>query len=477
MGAAAGNAGTGGRRPGAMGGYELVRSDDAAALAAVDLEAGEGGGFPKRGAGNAKHAAAGASPAAKPKPQRLVSLDVFRGITVLLMIIVDDAGAFIPGMNHSPWDGVTVADFVMPFFLFIVGVALALAYKRVPDKLDATKKAVLRALKLFCLGLVLQGGFFHGVRSLTFGVDLQEIRLMGILQRIAIAYLLTALCEIWLKGDEEVDYGFDLLKRYRYQLFVGAFVAITYMALLYGTYVPDWEYQTSGPGSTEKSFLVKCGVRGDTSPGCNAVGMIDRKILGIKHLYGRPVYARSKQCSINSPQNGPLPPDAPSWCQAPFDPEGLLSSVMAIVTCLIGLQYGHVIVHFQKHRERIMNWLIPSFSMLVLAFALDLFGMHMNKPLYSLSYTLATAGAAGLLFAGIYTLVDLYGFRRPTAAMEWMGMHALMIYVLIACNILPIFIHGFYWKEPKNNLVSFSTVGCCASFQLRFSEHDCMNEP
>uniref|UniRef100_A0A804NSX2 Uncharacterized protein n=1 Tax=Zea mays TaxID=4577 RepID=A0A804NSX2_MAIZE len=98
-----------------------------------------------------------------------------------------------------------------------------------------------------------------------------------------------------------------------------SFVAITYKSLLYGIYVPDWEYQTSAPGSTEKHFFVKCGVRGDTSSGCNAVGMIDRKILGIQHLYGRPVYARSKQCSIDSPQNGPLPPDAPSWCQAPFD--------------------------------------------------------------------------------------------------------------------------------------------------------------
>ncbi|KAJ1270833.1 hypothetical protein BS78_06G081500 [Paspalum vaginatum] len=460
--AAAGNAGAAApesrgrvRRPGAVGGYELVRSDDAAprALAAdVDLEAGPcAGDRPKR--------RGSASPAPPPQRQRLVSLDVFRGITVLLMIVVDDAGAFIPAMNHSPWDGVTVADFVMPFFLFIVGVALALAYKRVPNKVDATRKAVLRALKLFCLGLVLQGGFFHGVRSLTFGVDLQEIRLMGILQRIAIAYLLTALCEIWLKGEEDVDYGLDLLKRYRCQLLVGAVVAITYMVLLYGTYVPDWEYQISGPGSMEKSFFVKCGVRGDTGPGCNAVGMIDRKLLGIQHLYGRPVYARSKQCSIDSPQNGPLPPDAPSWCQAPFDPEGLLSSVMAIVTCLIGLQYGHVIVHFQKHRERIMNWLVPSFSMLVLALAMDFFGLHMNKPLYTLSYTLATAGAAGLLFAGIYTLVDLYGYRRPTLAMEWMGMHALMIYVLIACNILPIFIHGFYWKEPKNNLLKFIGIG------------------
>jgi heparan-alpha-glucosaminide N-acetyltransferase len=82
----------------------------------------------------------------------------------------------------------------------------------------------------------------------------------------------------------------------------------------------------------------------------------------------------------------------------------------------------------------------------------------MNKPLYTVSYTLATAGAAGLLFAGIYALVDLYGYRRPTVAMEWMGTHALIIYVLMACNILPIFIHGFYWKGPKNNIVRFSRI-------------------
>jgi hypothetical protein len=50
--------------------------------------------------------------------------------------------------------------------------------------------------------------------------------------------------------------------------------------------------------------------------------------------------------------------------------------------------------------------------------------------------------------------VDMYGFRKPTISMEWLGKHALMIYVLVACNILPMFIHGFYWKEPKNNLVS-----------------------
>lgn len=76
-----------------------------------------------------------------------------------------------------------------------------------------------------------------------------------------------------------------------------------------------------------------------------------------------------------------------------------------------------------------------------------------------MSYTLATAGAVGLLFAGIYALVDLYGFRRPTIAMEWMGKHALMIYVLVACNILPMFIRGFYWRDPNNSLLKVIGIG------------------
>ncbi|PWZ17296.1 Phosphatidylinositol 4-phosphate 5-kinase 5 [Zea mays] len=187
-------------------------------------------------------------------------------------------------------------------------------------------------------------------------------------QRIAIAYLLAAVCEIWLKGDDDVDSGYGLLRRYRYQLFVGLVLSIAYSILLYGIYVPDCEYQIAGPGSssTKKSFF---------------------------------------ECSIDYPENGPLPPDAPSWCQAPFDPEGLLSFVMAIVTCLIGLQFRHVIIHFEKHRGRIASWLVPSFSMLALAFVMDFVGMRMNKPLYMMSYTPATAGGAGLLFRGIYVLV------------------------------------------------------------------------
>ncbi|KAK1294795.1 hypothetical protein QJS10_CPA16g00734 [Acorus calamus] len=396
-----------------------------------------------------------------PCKQRLVSLDVFRGITVALMILVDDAGGLFPAISHSPWNGVYLADFVMPFFLFIVGVSLALAYKRVSGRANATKKAVLRAIKLSILGLILQGGYFHGINNLTFGVDMTRIRWMGILQRIAVAYLFAAVCEIWLKCDDDVKSGFSLMRKYRFQMMVALSLTIMYMALLYGLYVPDWEYQISSESSTDslKTYSVKCGVRGDTGPGCNAVGMIDHKLLGIQHLYRRPIYARTKECSINSPDHGPLPADAPSWCQAPFDPEGILSSVMAIVTCLIGLHFGHVIVHFMDHKDRILQWMIPSTFFVVVGFLLDISGMHVNKVLYTFSYTCVTAGVAGLLFAGTYILVDIYGFRRPTMIFEWMGMHALIIYILAACNIFPILIQGFYWKQPQNNVLSLIGIG------------------
>ncbi|XP_019429561.1 PREDICTED: heparan-alpha-glucosaminide N-acetyltransferase-like [Lupinus angustifolius] len=391
---------------------------------------------------------------------RLVSLDVFRGFTVGLMILVDEAGGLFRALNHSPWNGVTLADLVMPFFLFIVGVSLALAYKKLPSRVVASRKAILRALKLLALGLFLQGGYFHRLGDLTFGVDLKQLRWMGILQRIAIAYLFTALCEIWLNADNTVNSGSSLVRKYRYQWAVALFLSGIYICLLYGLYVPDWEYQIpTEPSSAPMTLSVKCGVRGDTGPACNAVGMIDRTILGIQHLYKRPTYARMPECSINSPDNGPLPPDAPVWCQAAFDPEGLLSSVMAIVTCLVGLHFGHIIVHFKDHRVRMLYWMIPTSCFVVFGLTLDLFGMHMNKVLYSFSYTCVTAGAAGFLFVGTYLMVDVCGYSRLTVIFRWMGKHALMIYILVACNVFPVLIQGFYWGKPQNNILKLIGIG------------------
>ncbi|KDO44324.1 hypothetical protein CISIN_1g013227mg [Citrus sinensis] len=317
---------------------------------------------------------------------------------------------------------------------------------------------------LYCwcfIGSYVQGGFFHGINNLKYGVDIAQIRWMGVLQRIAIAYLVAALCEIWLKGDGHVSSKLSLFRKYRGHWVVALVLTTLYLLLLYGLYVPDWQYEF--PVETSSSspwiFNVTCGVRGSTGPACNAVGMIDRKILGIQHLYRKPIYSRTKQCSINSPDYGPMPLDAPSWCQAPFDPEGLLSSVMATVTCLIGLHFGHLIVHFKDHRDRMLNWIILSSCLIGLGLSLDFVGMHLNKALYSLSYTCLTAGASGVLLAGIYFMVDVQGHRRVTMVFEWMGLHALMIYILVACNILPVLLQGFYWRQPQNNILRLIGIG------------------
>ncbi|KAK4790479.1 hypothetical protein SAY86_017783 [Trapa natans] len=386
---------------------------------------------------------------------RLVSLDVFRGLSVALMILVDDAGGLIPAINHSPWDGVTLADFVMPFFLFIVGVSLGLAYKKLEDRLVATRKALLRALKLFLLGLFLQGGYFHPLGNLTYGLDVGRIRVMGILQRIAVAYVLAALSEIWLTKHVAVKSKSSMATRYWSQWVMVICLSAIYMLLLYGLTVTDWEYQIPFEASSyQKLYKVKCGVRGDTGPACNVVGMIDRNLLGIHHLYKRPIYSRTKDCSINSPNYGPLPPNAPPWCLAPFDPEGLLSSVMAVVTCLVGLHFGHIIIHFKDHKDRTSHWVIASSCLLLVGLALSFLGMPVNKPLYTLSYMSVTAGAAGLLFTTIYLMVDVIGIRWATKVLEWMGKHALTIYVLAASNLLPIILQGFYWRYPGNNILS-----------------------
>ncbi|CAM6047913.1 unnamed protein product [Sphagnum compactum] len=398
------------------------------------------------------------------KTARLASLDVFRGLSIAVMILVDNAGGVWPSINHSPWNGVTLADFVMPFFLFIVGVALALTYRRIHDKKVATLKAVGRAVKLCILGIILQGGYFHGLNNLTYGIDVQHIRWCGVLQRIAFGFLLVALCEIWApRGPcHNIPEGtLGICKVYFVHWVVTAGIFITYLALLYGIYVPDWEFLPPSLSSNStliqasSALTVKCGLRGDTGPACNVVGYLDRNLLGINHLHPRPVYQRTPDCSMKSPDYGPLPPGAPNWCRAPFDPEGLLSSLSAVGSCFIGLHFGHVLVHYKDHYSRIQHWFWPALGLLTVGLALHLFGMELNKPLYSFSYVCFMGGAAGLVLTSFYILVDVHGWRIPTLLFKWMGMNALLMYTLVACGILPAALKGFYWGSPDNNLVTW----------------------
>ncbi|OMP03292.1 hypothetical protein COLO4_10523 [Corchorus olitorius] len=397
------------------------------------------------------------------KTQRVASLDIFRGLTVALMILVDDAGGEWPMIGHAPWHGCNLADFVMPFFLFIVGMAIPLALKKIPSKAQAVKKVVCRTLKLLFWGLLLQGGYSHAPDKLTYGVDVKMIRFCGILQRIAFAYLVVALAEIFLRlsPSKDVSAGhFSVFRLYCWQWLVGACILVMYLALLYGTYVPDWQFTVLDKNSPEygKVFSVTCNVRGKLNPPCNAVGYIDREVLGINHMYQRPALRRSKACMENSPYEGPFKTGAPSWCHAPFEPEGILSSISAVLSTIIGVHFGHVLIHMKGHSERLKQWIIMGFALLILGLVLHFTNaIPLNKQLYTFSYVCVTSGAAALVFSAIYILVDIWNLKYIFLPLKWIGMNAMLVYVMAAEGIfaeilfwaiIAGILHQFriYWK-------------------------------
>ncbi|OAY44036.1 heparan-alpha-glucosaminide N-acetyltransferase [Manihot esculenta] len=394
------------------------------------------------------------------KPGRVASLDIFRGLTFALMILVDDAGGEWPMIGHAPWNGCNLADFVMPFFLFIVGMAIPLALKRIINRGQAVKKVIFRTLKLLFWGVLLQGGFSHAPDKLTYGVDMKEVRWCGILQRIAFAYLIMALVEIFTKEDtkpKDLPPGqFSMFRLYCWHWLVGACILVIYLSVIYGTYVPDWQFTINNRESADygKIFNVACNVRGKLDPPCNAVGYVDRKILGIAHMYHRPAWRRSKACTENSPYEGPFQIDAPSWCHAPFEPEGILSSISSVLSTVIGVHFGHVLVQLKADSSRLKHWTLVGVALLVLGFVLHFtHAVPLNKQLYTFSYVCVTSGAAALVFSAIYVLVDIWGLKFIFLPFEWIGMNAMLVYVMAAAGIFAGFINGWYYDDPHNTLI------------------------
>ncbi|QHO46396.1 hypothetical protein HN51_015923 [Arachis hypogaea] len=394
----------------------------------------------------------------KQKTKRVATLDAFRGLTIVLMILVDDAGGAYPRIDHSPWDGCTLADFVMPFFLFIVGVAIALALKRIPKIRYAVKKILLRTLKLLFWGILLQGGYSHAPDDLVYGVNMKFIRWCGILQRIALVYCIVALIETFTTKLRPTTFTLghlSIFTAYKWQWFGGLVAFLIYMITTYTLYVSDWSFVDHiDDDKPLKKYKVICGMRGHLGPACNAVGYIDRHVWGVNHLYSQPVWRRLKPCTLSSPDTGPFREDAPSWCHAPFEPEGLLSSISAVMSGTIGIHYGHVLINFKGHRERLKQWVSMGFVLLIIAIILHFTNaIPINKQLYSFSYVCFTAGAAGIVFSGLYIVIDVWGIRTPFLFLEWIGMNAMLVFVMAAQGIFAAFVNGWYYEDPHNSLV------------------------
>jgi predicted acyltransferase len=302
------------------------------------------------------------------------SLDAFRGLTIIAMIIVNGAmvvaageGAVTwPTLEHAPWAGVTLADVVFPFFLFILGVAIPFALGRHKDGsgLDRTvfQKILRRAVILFLLGLGLN--FISLLR-----IDGEALRWLGVLQRIGIVYLLAALIYMafswrWIAG-----------------------IAATILLLYWPLALLPIPFAT-----------VDLSV-----PGANYISWFEREYLA-SHIY----------------MSG----------TAGFDPEGLLSTLPATAQALLGVLAG-LWIRAQADTRRRLNGLAG--AGLVLTFAGFHWGLAfpMIKALWTSSYVVFTTGLALLALALLSWLVDVKGWNRLwVGPLEAFGLNAISAYIL-----------------------------------------------
>ena len=302
---------------------------------------------------------------------RLLSLDLFRGATIAFMILVnnngDEPNAYWP-LKHSHWNGWTPTDLVFPFFLFIVGVAMAFAFnsrlKRGESKLKLLGHVLWRGVALFALGMFING-FPNQYHLATW-------RVYGVLQRIAICYVISAILALWTDWRTWILAAFACL--------------LSYWILMRFVPVPGF-----GVPTHDIPLL---------DPDRNLGAWLDRKLLA-GHLY-----------------------------EVTRDPEGVLSTIPAIATSLLGLLTGEWLRSARPAKNKALGMAVFGLAGIVAGKILDL-GFPINKKLWTSSYVIFTAGMALLSLSLCYWVVDMKRWRGPwTKPFLVFGMNAIAAYVL-----------------------------------------------
>jgi predicted acyltransferase len=299
---------------------------------------------------------------------RLVSVDVLRGLTVAAMVLVNNPGSWshvYRPLLHAEWHGFTPTDMIFPFFLFIVGVSipLALGARLERSRHGLVGRVLWRSLAIFALGLLLQAlPFFH----------LGTLRIPGVLQRIAVCYLLAALLVILTGG----------VTGWRLQAVVAGGLLVGYWLLM--TRVPP-------PG----------GVAGDLSPAGSLAGYVDRRVLG-PHI----------------------------WQAAKvYDPEGVLSTLPAVATTLLGVLAGHWIRTARPGRRVVVGLVVGGLAGTVAGWLWG-WSFPINKALWTSSYALFMSGLAALALAACYWSIEVRGRRGWAGPFVVLGVTALPLFFL-----------------------------------------------
>jgi predicted acyltransferase len=297
---------------------------------------------------------------------RLVSLDVFRGLTIAGMILVNNPGSWshVYGpLRHAEWHGWKFADLVFPFFLFIVGVAVALALGRRLEtgvrKRFLYIKIIRRTLILFVLGIFLNGFPFF---------ELSTLRIPGVLQRIAICYLITTVIFLNSTWKGQLAWAVGLL--------------LAYWAVMEWMPVPG-----IGGGMYEK--------------GSNLAAYVDGLFL------------KGHMWSVTK-----------TW-----DPEGLVSTIPAISTTLFGVLTGQWLRGDKPPLKKAV-WLFAVGAAGIFIGSLWHILLPINKSLWTSSYSILTAGLALICLGICYFIIDVRGSKKWIQPALVYGMNAIAVYVL-----------------------------------------------
>ncbi|KAG7458870.1 hypothetical protein MATL_G00225180 [Megalops atlanticus] len=346
---------------------------------------------------------------------RLRSLDTFRGLSLVIMVFVNYGGGRYWFFKHESWNGLTVADLVFPWFVFIMGTSISLsvsgALRRGAPRCRLFGKVLWRSLQLFLIGvLIVNPNYCLGPLSWD------TLRIPGVLQRLAFTYLAVAALEL-LVARNRLDniptevwwYSVrDIMLYWPAWLCVIAMETL-WLCLTFLLPVPDCPTGYLGPGGI-----------GDFGqyPNCTggAAGYIDRWLLGENHIYQNPSSRVIYQSRI------------------PYDPEGVLGSINSIVMAFLGLQAGKIILHYKDLHSKIMTrFLMWGFALGILSAILTKCSREegvipINKNIWSLSYVTTLSCFAFVVLVLIYYSVDVKRWWSG-APFFYPGMNSILVYV------------------------------------------------
>ncbi|KAM6940724.1 heparan-alpha-glucosaminide N-acetyltransferase [Xenentodon cancila] len=384
--------------------------------------------------------------------RRLRSLDTFRGISLVIMIFVNYGGGRYWFFRHESWNGLTVADLVFPWFVFIMGTSIALSINSLlragSTRCFLLRKVVWRSVQLFVIGV-----FIINPNYCQAALSWDNLRIPGVLQRLAVSYLVVASLDLLvarghldiLTRDAWWSPGLDILLYWPAWLCV-LLLEVLWLCLTFFLPVPDCPTGYLGPGG-----IGDMGLYANCTGG--AAGLIDRWLLGENHIYQTPssrvVYAT----------------------HMPYDPEGILGSINSVLMAFLGLQAGKIILHYRDLPTSIMSrfliWglLLGVISAFLTKCSTDQGFIPVNKNLWSLSYVTTLACFAFVLLVLVYYSIDVKKWWSG-APFCYPGMNSILVYV--AHEVFEDYF-PFHWRMANSqshaeHLIQNLVATCCWVF-------------